>query len=256
MGFLYLFLVGLYLGLPFGPIGILCMGNTIEKGRKIGFVSAMGAVTVDVFYGLIALFFLSPVQNFINNNIVALRVIVGLFLVFIGLTKIFGKINIIGMSFNNSDENSREKQKNEPNFKMMSNESGDTASEITVKIEASSGKKQISSSETSLKKEFLKIFFISFANIFNFVGIFTILAIVRTYIPSDERFLFLKLILGIFSAGALFWFITTTILNEVRKTITEKNIKLLIRLCGLGILSLGLTSIVNGIYLFLKNSSM
>lgn len=208
MGIIKFFLAGLFLGLPFGPVGVLCMGNTIEKGRKAGFISALGAVTVDILYGIVAFFLLIPAKNFIEGNLVPLKIGIGIFLGVIGLTKIFGKVNIVGMNLNESEK------KNIP--------------------------------ELSLKKEFMKIFLISLPNAFNIItiiGLFTGLEI----FALKENLLVFKLILGLFLAEVGFWFVTTTILSKLRDKITEKSVKRLIRICGLGILFFGLTLVFQGL---------
>lgn len=54
-----LLLEGLALGFaiaaPVGPIGILVIHRTLESGRRIGFLSSLGAATADAFYGFYSL---------------------------------------------------------------------------------------------------------------------------------------------------------------------------------------------------------
>ncbi len=49
-------ITGLILSLPFGPVGIYCMEKTLVEGQKEGYISSLGMVTIDVVYGLTALF--------------------------------------------------------------------------------------------------------------------------------------------------------------------------------------------------------
>lgn len=55
-----LLLKGLFLGVaiaaPVGPIGLLCINRTIQKGKLSGFLSGLGAATADMFYGVVAAF--------------------------------------------------------------------------------------------------------------------------------------------------------------------------------------------------------
>jgi len=61
------FLIGLCTSVPVGPIAILCIQRTLQKGRKYGFYSGLGAACSDFFYALLAIFGLSFVMDFINQ---------------------------------------------------------------------------------------------------------------------------------------------------------------------------------------------
>jgi len=62
------FLIGLCTSVPVGPIAILCIQRTLQKGRKYGFYSGMGAASSDFVYALLALFGISFVMDFINQH--------------------------------------------------------------------------------------------------------------------------------------------------------------------------------------------
>ncbi|MEO1590021.1 MAG: LysE family transporter [Cyanobacteria bacterium J06632_22] len=85
-----LFLRGLLLGLsiaaPVGPIGLLCIRRTLAYGRWTGLLSGLGAATADGFYGMVAAFGLTFVSQFLENQSFLLRIIGGLFLVYLGIT--------------------------------------------------------------------------------------------------------------------------------------------------------------------------
>ena len=78
---------GLILSLPFGPVGIYCMEKTMIEGQKKGYISALGMVTIDIFYGLIALLFITNVEDFIVKYESWLQILVAIFLLFIGWKK-------------------------------------------------------------------------------------------------------------------------------------------------------------------------
>ena len=46
-------IIGLAIAAPVGPIGILCIRRTLAEGRKIGFVSGLGAASADACYGAV-----------------------------------------------------------------------------------------------------------------------------------------------------------------------------------------------------------
>ena len=57
--------IGLAIGVPIGPIGVLCIQRTLSKGREHGLLSGLGAATAAALYGFIAAFGLLFVQDFI-----------------------------------------------------------------------------------------------------------------------------------------------------------------------------------------------
>lgn len=61
-------LIGLCISVPLGPIGMLCVQRTLNRGRTHGIVTGIGATTSDLVYTLITVFFLSFVIDFINDN--------------------------------------------------------------------------------------------------------------------------------------------------------------------------------------------
>ena len=46
--------MGLSIAAPVGPIGVLCIRRTLDRGRLSGLVSGLGAATADLVYGSIA----------------------------------------------------------------------------------------------------------------------------------------------------------------------------------------------------------
>ncbi len=60
-------LIGIIASAPMGPIGILCIQRTLNKGRWYGFVTGIGAAFSDIFYALITGLGMSFVMDFITN---------------------------------------------------------------------------------------------------------------------------------------------------------------------------------------------
>ena len=81
-------ITGLILSLPFGPVGIYCMEKTMMEGQKKGYISALGMVTVDIIYGVIALLFMTYVEGFILKYESWLQILVALFLLLVGWKKL------------------------------------------------------------------------------------------------------------------------------------------------------------------------
>lgn len=85
MIFLRAFLIGISIAAPVGPIGVLCIRRTLSNGKLAGFLSGMGAATADMFYGAIAAFGLTVITNLLVENAFWLKLIGGLFLVYLGV---------------------------------------------------------------------------------------------------------------------------------------------------------------------------
>lgn len=60
--------IGIIISAPMGPVGILCVQRTLEKGRKTGFYTGVGASISDLFYCLLTGFGLSLVEDFLKAN--------------------------------------------------------------------------------------------------------------------------------------------------------------------------------------------
>jgi threonine/homoserine/homoserine lactone efflux protein len=78
-------IVGLSIAAPVGPIGILCIRRTLANGRAAGFLSGLGAATADALYGAAAGFGLTVVAGVLVEGQQWLRLVGGLFLLYLGI---------------------------------------------------------------------------------------------------------------------------------------------------------------------------
>lgn len=60
-------LVGIVCSAPMGPVGVLCIQRTLNKGRMYGLVTGLGAAISDLLYALVTGFGMSFVVEFIEN---------------------------------------------------------------------------------------------------------------------------------------------------------------------------------------------
>ena len=60
--------IGILISAPMGPVGILCIQRTLDKGRRPGFYTGVGATISDLFYCLLTGFGLSFIQEFLEKN--------------------------------------------------------------------------------------------------------------------------------------------------------------------------------------------
>ncbi len=84
-------LIGFSIAAPVGPIGVLCIRRTLAEGRLTGFLSGLGAASADMMYGAIAAFGLTAVQDLLVVQQVWLRLIGGLFLLYLGIKTFFSR---------------------------------------------------------------------------------------------------------------------------------------------------------------------
>ncbi|MBF6590092.1 MAG: LysE family transporter [Ktedonobacterales bacterium] len=77
--------LGLAIAAPVGPIGVLCIRRTLADGRAVGFVSGLGAATVDAFYGAVAAFGLAFISDLLLGQQRWIRLLGGAFLCYLGL---------------------------------------------------------------------------------------------------------------------------------------------------------------------------
>jgi threonine/homoserine/homoserine lactone efflux protein len=84
-------LIGFSIAAPVGPIGVLCIRRTLAEGRLTGFLSGLGAASADMLYGAVAAFGLTAVQDLLVGQQVWLRLIGGLFLLYLGIKTYFSK---------------------------------------------------------------------------------------------------------------------------------------------------------------------
>ena len=67
--------IGVILSAPMGPIGILCVQRTLNKGRDAGLFTGIGAAVSDLFYCLLTGLGMSIVTDFIETNVNILQVV-------------------------------------------------------------------------------------------------------------------------------------------------------------------------------------
>ena len=60
-------LIGVLVSAPMGPIGVLCIQRTLNKGRSSGLFTGVGASLSDLIYAVLTGFGLSMIIDFIEN---------------------------------------------------------------------------------------------------------------------------------------------------------------------------------------------
>jgi threonine/homoserine/homoserine lactone efflux protein len=84
-------LIGLSIAATVGPMSVLCIQRTLNKGQLYGLVSGLGIATADGVYGSIAAYGLTLITSFLIHEQQWIRLIGGLFLMYLGIKTILSK---------------------------------------------------------------------------------------------------------------------------------------------------------------------
>ncbi len=76
---------GFLIAAPVGPVNVLCIQRSLQKGWRSGVLSGLGAALVDTLYGAIAGFSISLVIQFLIREQTWIRLIGGILLIAIGI---------------------------------------------------------------------------------------------------------------------------------------------------------------------------
>ena len=85
------FAIGLAVAIPVGPIALLCMRRTLERGFLFGFGTGLGAAIADLFYASIAAFGISAVEEVLLEYRTTLSLVGGVFLLVLAARTAAGK---------------------------------------------------------------------------------------------------------------------------------------------------------------------
>ena len=77
-------MIGMLVSAPMGPIGLLCIQRTLNKGRWHGFYTGIGAACSDVFYALLTCLGMGIVVDFIQQHQESLQIAGSLLLMLFG----------------------------------------------------------------------------------------------------------------------------------------------------------------------------
>lgn len=78
-------IIGLLTSIPVGPMAILIIQRTLQKGRLHGFFSGLGAATSDTLYAMLALLGLSFVLQFIEDHKLIIQIIGSVIMMLFGV---------------------------------------------------------------------------------------------------------------------------------------------------------------------------
>ena len=79
------FAIGFSIAMAVGPIGLLCIRNSLTRGFLQGFATGLGAATADGLYGAVAGCGVTVITTLLLSCTTVLQIVGGLFLCYLGL---------------------------------------------------------------------------------------------------------------------------------------------------------------------------
>ena len=203
------FLIGVIVSAPLGPVGVMCIRRTLNKGRWHGFLTGLGASVSDLVYALITAYGMSFVFDFINDaDTMFILQVAGSVLLF-----------IFGVHTFRSNPHA---YRNKPMEKMRT-------------IPITKGKLAYNS---------VTGFALAISNpliILLFVALFARMSFVLPELPSYER---VAGYAAIWLGALVWWFMITTLVNKLRNRFDVRGIWILNRVIGSIVMLFGVLGVV------------
>ena len=187
------FLIGVLVSAPMGPIGLLCVQRTLNKGQWHGFFSGIGAAFSDVFYAGITSLGMGFIISFIATNQLTLHIFG------CAMLMIFGIYIFRSNPFNH--KRIRESKENGGSY-------------------------------SSYSQDTITAFFLTLSNpliIFLFVALFARLDFIA---PEEKTFSILLGLAGIFAGAISWWFLITFLVGKLRKIMNLRSLLIMNRIIG------------------------
>lgn len=78
-------IIGIVVSAPMGPVGVLCIQRTLNKGRWYGFITGLGATVSDIIYAILTGYGMSVVIDLIDKNLFYLQLFGSILLLGFGI---------------------------------------------------------------------------------------------------------------------------------------------------------------------------
>ena len=84
--------IGFSIAMPVGPIGLLCIKNSLTRGMIYGLMAGLGAACADTLFGALGGFGMSAVGIFLATHHSVLELLGGVFMCYLGASTFIEKI--------------------------------------------------------------------------------------------------------------------------------------------------------------------
>lgn len=226
--FLKAIIVGICVSAPVGPLGVLCIQRTINKGKWHGVVTGLGATTSDIIYAFLVGFSMNIIVDFISAHQYVIQLIGAIVIGFFGL-------HIYNTKPQEMEIIRKRKQKGE------------------LRVEGSIAKNP-TLYEAILKNDYfhdyISAFGLCFSNpliIFLFIGLFAQFHMFGTESVTLNMSCIFFIIVGAF----LWWMTLTYIVCKFRKNFKEKGMVILNHITGGILIIAAVATAINAIIMLI-----
>lgn len=202
-------LLGLMVAAPVGPVGLLCIRRTLQKGMPVGFATGFGAAFADAFFSAVAAFGVTAIMNLINANLPLLYLVGGLFLLVV--------------AWHTWHDVPRQPEPEEAQEKRL------------AKLGVHLG---------GYAKAMVSSFLITLANP---ATLFGAIAMIATFGGLHDRAEAGAMVGGIFTGSSLWWLLLSSGTALVRQRITETSVHWINRITALALAPLALWAMLKGL---------
>ncbi|MDX9689440.1 MAG: lysine transporter LysE [Proteobacteria bacterium] len=204
--------LGLMVAAPVGPVGLLCIRRTIQKGLLIGFASGFGAAFADAFFSALAVLGVTAITDLVSTYDDIIYIVGGAFLLFIAWHTWHDKPK----SANTDDVERR------------------YLSHIKLKIGGAI-------------KAMLTSFVITLTNP---ATLFGVLAVVATFGGLKSRVETSTIIFGIFCGSSLWWLMLSGGVSLLRNRFTDEKVIILNRITAVFLFMIAFGALMMGLMHF------
>jgi threonine/homoserine/homoserine lactone efflux protein len=218
VGFLEMVIVGTIIGIvasaPMGPVGILCVQRTLNKGRWAGFATGAGAAVSDIIYALITGYGMSMVVSIVENPKITFWIqLIGSILLF-----------LFGLYTFRTDPAAKTKNKPEVQAKQVGRKYKNAKKQRDSIVPESPRTARLT--RGAWMNNFMTGFLVTFSNpliIFLFVALFGQFTFIRPFNPGPQIIGYLFIVVG----ALAWWFLLTWLIEKVRTRFDSRGIRMI-----------------------------
>lgn len=200
-------MVGCLASMPPGPTAILCLQRNLSKGFRSGITTGLGIATGDTIYASIAFFSLSFVTGFIENHILLIKCIAGVFIATFGVNIFLKK----------------------PELQLRRNRAGKDSATF---------KDYISGTLLTLANP---------AYILIYIALIATIKSLGFYDTEGNAFSNASMILGVFSGCCAWWMLLASIMKVLRRFFRPRHMMWINRISGIAITLIGVALLISTI---------
>ena len=203
-------MLGLVIAAPVGPIGLLCIRRTLQKGMAVGLATGLGAACADGIFGAVAVLGVSAILTFIHHYEASIR--------------LFGGLIVFASAWHTWNDHP----------------SPPHPSEIVAKVLNLTREKTLMGTARAALSGLV-------ITLTNPLTLFGTLAVVATFGAITEKLEANVMIAGIFSGSALWWLCLSGCVSMLRRHFTESRIITVNRVTAIGLAVLAGWAVVSGV---------